>query len=163
GIAIAVQRAPSGLAALVFGSVPLWTTLFDRLFWGGRLVRAELAGIALGVAGVALVSCRGALESASTAALRPMTAAAAQAPGRVLTGRWPLPPGGLGPATQMLSGGVLLLGASAVLGERASSPPRASVLALAYVVVFGSMLVYSVLAYLLRNARPALATSHAYV
>jgi drug/metabolite transporter (DMT)-like permease len=37
------------------------------------------------------------------------------------------------------------------------------VLALGYVIVLGSMIVYSALGYLLRNARPALASSHAYV
>src|SRR4051812_15202192 len=39
GAAIALQHVPTGLAALVFGSVPLWTSLFDGLL-GGRIRRA---------------------------------------------------------------------------------------------------------------------------
>src|SRR5580700_9181556 len=60
--AIALTRVPSGLAALVFGTVPLWTALFDRLA-GGRLRRLEVAGLCVGFAGVALVAARGALRA----------------------------------------------------------------------------------------------------
>jgi drug/metabolite transporter (DMT)-like permease len=83
----------------------------------------------------------------------------------VLTRRLRLPPGILGTAAQILGGGVLLLVASVVRGERSpvAMPHASSVLALGYLVVFGTMLVYSALGYLLRNARPALASSHAYV
>jgi drug/metabolite transporter (DMT)-like permease len=164
GIAIAVQRMPSGLAALMFGSVPLWTALFDRL-WGGRLARAEIAGLLVGAAGVALVSLRGALRADPAVATILVAAAAAHALGFVLTRRLRLPAGILGTATQILSGGVLLLVVSVASGERSSAaaPGVGSVLALGYLVVFGSMLVYSALGYLLRNARPALASSHAYV
>ena len=44
--AVGIKRVPSGLAALVFGSVPLWTSLIDRL-WGGKLRRSEIAGLAI--------------------------------------------------------------------------------------------------------------------
>jgi drug/metabolite transporter (DMT)-like permease len=162
GVAIAVQRVPSGLAALVFGSVPLWTALFDRL-WGGRLGRAEIAGLFVGFLGVSLVSLRGALGADPSGAALLCASAASYALGCVLTRRLPLPPGITGTAVQMLSGGVMLLAASAIAGERASTPSRASLFALAYVIVLGSILAYSAFGYLLRNARPALATSYAYV
>jgi drug/metabolite transporter (DMT)-like permease len=162
GIAIAVQRAPSGLAALVFGSVPLWTVLFDRLR-GGRLARADIGGLALGIAGVALVSSRGALRGDPIAAGVLVTAAAGHGLGCALTRRMPIPPGPLGQAAQMVSGGVLLLVASAATGEHMTTPGVRSVLALGYEIAFGSILVYCALGYLLRHARPALATSHAYV
>jgi drug/metabolite transporter (DMT)-like permease len=162
GIALAVQRMPSGLAALVFGSVPLWAALFDRL-WGGRLARCEVAGLAVGALGVALVSLRGALSADPRVATILLAAAASHALGFVLTRRLRLPPGILGTAAQLLCGGASLLAASLVRGERGAPPPLSSVLALGYVIVPGSMLVYSALGYLLRNARPALASSHAYV
>jgi drug/metabolite transporter (DMT)-like permease len=162
GIAVAVQRVPSGLAALVFGSVPLWAALFDRL-WGGKLSRMELAGLALGVVGVILVSQRGALHADAFAAGVLVVAAASHALGCVLTRRLPLPPGLVGPAAQMVSGGAVLLAVSAAMGEPWPQASTASLVALGYVIVFGSMLVYSALGYLLRNARPALATSHMYV
>jgi drug/metabolite transporter (DMT)-like permease len=162
GIALAVQRMPSGLAALVFGSVPLWTALFDR-FWGGRLSRTEVVGLILGALGVAVASLRGALRADPAVAAILLVAAAAHALGFVLTRRLRLPAGILGTATQMLAGGVLLLVVSVARGERAPMPGARSVVALGYVIVLGSMLVYSALGYLLRNARPALASSHAYV
>src|ERR687885_743346 len=37
GIAWAEQRVPTGTAALVVATVPLWTGLLDRLFTGARL------------------------------------------------------------------------------------------------------------------------------
>jgi drug/metabolite transporter (DMT)-like permease len=162
GIAVAVQRVPSGLAALVFGSVPLWTALFDRL-WGGKLSRAELAGLALGVVGVILVSQRGALHADGAMAGVLVAAAASHALGFVLTRRLALPHGVVGSAAQMVSGGAILLAVSTAIGEHAPPPSTASLLALGYVIFFGSMLVYSALGYLIRNARPALATSHMYV
>jgi drug/metabolite transporter (DMT)-like permease len=162
GIAVAVHRVPSGLCALIFGSVPLWTAIFDR-FWGGRLARVELAGLALGTLGVGLVSARGALRADSTAGSVLLVAAASHALGFVLTRRLPIPRGSLGTAAQMVSGGAVLLAASVLGGEVMTTPSRPAVLALVYLVVFSSMLVYSALGYLIRNARPALTTSHAYV
>ena len=130
GIGIAVQRAPSGLAALVFGSVPLWTVLFDRLR-GGRLARAEIGGLVLGLAGVALVSSRGALRAIRSprgprhGGREPRARVRAHTPAAI-------PSGPLGPATQMVSGGMFLLVASAAIGEHMATPTTASVLALGY-------------------------------
>jgi drug/metabolite transporter (DMT)-like permease len=74
-----------------------------------------------------------------------------------------LPAGVLGTAAQMTAGGALLLIGSLARGERPGAPSASALAALAYLVVFGSMLAYSAFGYLLRNARPALATSYAYV
>ena len=74
-----------------------------------------------------------------------------------------LPAGVLGTAAQMTAGGALLMIGSLAHGERPGAPSAGAVAAPAYLVVFGSMLAYSAFGYLLRNARPALATSYAYV
>lgn len=67
-------------------------------------------------------------------------------------------------ATQMLTGGVLLTVLAPVFGERITEMPGlSSWLALAYLIVFGSMIAFSAYMYLLRTVRPALATSYAYV
>ena len=53
---------------------------------------------------------------------------------------------------------------SRVLGEPIpSAVTTKSALAIAYLVVFGSLVAFSAYGYLLRNTRPALATSYAYV
>ena len=162
GAAVALQRVPSGLAALVFGSVPLWTSLFDWLC-GGKIRRVEIGGLLLGLAGVLVVSMRGALRADPVGAAMIVAAAASYAFGCVATRRLKLPAGVLGTAAQMTAGGVLLLVGSVMRGERLVAPSGASVAALAYLVVFGSMLAYSAFGYLLRNTRAALATSYAYV
>ncbi|HEU4407329.1 MAG TPA: drug/metabolite exporter YedA [Polyangiaceae bacterium] len=160
--ACALKRIPSGLGALLFASVPLWTSVFDRL-WGGRLRRAEIAGLALGFAGVALVSSRGNLGQDPLGAALMLAGAASYALGCVATRRLALPEGALGTAAQMLVAGPALLAASFALGEPPQAPTPRSLFAMAYLVAFGTLLAYTAFGYLLRNARPALATSYAFV
>jgi drug/metabolite transporter (DMT)-like permease len=146
----------------VFGSVPLWTSIFDALL-GGKIRRVEIGGLVLGLAGVLVVSTRGALRADPIGAVMIVGAAASYSLGCVATRRMKLPRGVLGTAAQMTAGGAMLLVASAARGEPLVVPSGGSIAALAYLVVFGSMLAYSAFGYLLRNARPALATSYAYV
>ncbi|MFT3768986.1 MAG: drug/metabolite exporter YedA [Minicystis sp.] len=160
--AVAIARVPSGLAALVFASVPLWTALFDRLR-GGRLRGLEVVGLGLGFAGVLLVASRGALRAEPVGAALVAFAAASYAFGCVATRRASIAPGVMGTASQMLAGGVMLAVASVVRGERVATPSASALWALAYLVVLGTVVAYSAFGWLLKNARPALATSYAYV
>ena len=160
--AVGIKRVPSGLAALMFGSVPLWTSLLDRLL-GGQLRRSEILGLAVGFAGVALVSLRGGLAADPVGALLLLGAAASYALGCVATRRLGLPAGIMGTAAQMLTGGALLLAVSFAAGERFILPSPRAAASLAYLIVFGSLLAYVAFGYLLRNVRPALATSYAFV
>jgi drug/metabolite transporter (DMT)-like permease len=160
--AIALQRVPSGLAALMFGSVPLWTALFDRLR-GGRLRPLEVAGLTLGFGGVALVASRGALSADPVGATLVAFAAASYAFGCVVTRRAPLASGVMGTTSQMLVGGAMLAVASGLRGEAIGPVNARAAAAFAYIVVFGSIVAYSAFGWLLKNTRPALATSYAYV
>jgi len=75
-----------------------------------------------------------------------------------------LPPGLMASAAQMLIGGVFVTVLGLILGQRITSvPTMQSLLALLYLITFGSLLAFSVYGYLLRHVRPALATSYAYV
>nr|WP_242544232.1 drug/metabolite exporter YedA [Corallococcus sp. NCSPR001] len=164
GIAVAQNLGvPSGVAALVVGSMPLWAAIFGAAF-GQRPGRAELAGLVLGFAGVALLNLGGDMSGGGVAALAVVVAPAAWAFGSVWSRRLPMPSGLMAPATQMLSAGVMMMALSFVLGERMADavPPRALV-SFVYLVVFGSLVAFSAYGYLLRHARPALATSYAYV
>ncbi|MHA7634275.1 drug/metabolite exporter YedA [Corallococcus sp. M7] len=164
GIAVAQNLGvPSGVAALVVGSMPLWAAIFGAAF-GQRPGRAELAGLVLGFAGVALLNLGGDMSGGGVAALAVVVAPAAWAFGSVWSRRLPMPAGLMTPATQMLSAGVMMMALSFVLGERMADtvPPRAMV-SFVYLVVFGSLVAFSAYAYLLKHARPALATSYAYV
>jgi drug/metabolite transporter (DMT)-like permease len=160
--AVALQRVPSGLAALMFGTVPLWASLFDRLR-GGRLRGLEVLGLAVGFTGVALVASRGALGTDPVGAVLLAFAAASYAFGCVATRRAPLAPGVMGTASQMLAGGLVLAVGSLVRGEGVGPVTARAAWALVYLVMFGSLLAYSAFGWLLKNARHALATSYAYV
>lgn len=163
GGAIGIKRVPSGLAALVFGSVPLWTSLFDWLL-GGRLRRVEVLGLAAGFAGVLVVSLRGGLSSDPAGAAILLGAAASYALGCVATRRLPIPRGLMGTAAQMLTGGILLTALALAKGDRLPEAPSARALgALVYLVVLGSLIAYAAFGWLMKNARPALATSYAFV
>lgn len=64
----------------------------------------------------------------------------------------------------MILGGIAQLLVAALLGERMTRIPAAgSLLALLYLILFGSVLAFTAYGYLLRHVRPALATSYAYV
>jgi drug/metabolite transporter (DMT)-like permease len=64
----------------------------------------------------------------------------------------------------MLTGGVVLAVVATLRGEHIPThAPASSWLAVGYLVVFGSILGFTAYAWLLRNARPVVATSYAYV
>src|SRR3954470_13152944 len=54
-VALAEQRVPSGMAALLLASVPLLMAVLDRTFFGIRLTSGGAAGIAAGLLGVGLL------------------------------------------------------------------------------------------------------------
>ena len=70
-------------------------------------------------------------------------------------------------AIQMLAGGVALLALGIGLGEWQGFDPRAvsatSLLAFAYLVVFGSLIAFSAFSWLIRNTEPTLVSTHTYV
>jgi hypothetical protein len=63
----------------------------------------------------------------------------------------------------MLAGGAILAIASAVRGEPFAAPSARAAWVLGYLIVMGSLVAYSAFGWVLKNARPALATSYAYV
>src|SRR2546426_536524 len=86
------------------------------------------------------------------------------APGARGSRRLPLPKGLMARAAQMLAGGMVLLLFAVLHGERVSAVPTArATLALAYLIVAGSIVGYSAYQYLLSRVRPTLAASYAYV
>jgi drug/metabolite transporter (DMT)-like permease len=68
------------------------------------------------------------------------------------------------PAMEMLTGGVVLFLVAALRGERIpTGAPAEAWLALVYLWLFGSLVAFTAYSWLLRNARPVVATSYAYV
>ncbi|MHC8341155.1 drug/metabolite exporter YedA [Pseudomonas sp. HLT2-19-2] len=153
----------SGVAALAVATVPLFTLLCGY-FWGARNTRLEWAGIMLGLIGIAMLNLGSNLQSSPLGAALLIFAAASWAFGSVWSKHLPLPQGAMASAVQMLVGGVALLIGSALSGEHLESmPPIEGWAALAYLTVFGSIIAFNAYMYLLKNVRPAAATSYAYV
>ena len=162
--ASAEQHVGSGLVAAFIAVTPMLVCGWGLLF-GQRPHRLELAGMAVGVAGVLLL-VRGASFAASPAALASIAGATlAWSLGSVLsTTRLPLAAGAAGFASEMLCGGAVLMALSLALGEQFVAPPRPLALAAwMYLVVFGSLIAFSAYLYLLAHASPAVATSYAFV
>jgi len=154
----------SGLIAAFIAVVPMLTCGWGLLF-GQRPHKLELAGMAVGFAGV-LWLVRGASFSAAPAGFACIAGATlAWSLGSVLsTTKLPLAPGPIGFASEMLCGGAVLMLVSLAMGEQFVAPPQAIALAAwAYLVVFGSLIAFSAYLYLLANASAAVATSYAFV
>jgi drug/metabolite transporter (DMT)-like permease len=161
-VAFAEQWVASGLAAVWIATMPLWMALFAGLT-GRWPNRREWLGLGVGVAGVLLLNREGNLQANPIGAVALTFATLSWALGSVLSRHLSLPSGLMASAAEMLIGGALLLAISIVTGEKLPSPTGRSVLALAYLIVFGSLIAFSAYGYLLRKVRPALATSYAYV
>jgi drug/metabolite transporter (DMT)-like permease len=153
----------SGVAALAIATVPLFTLLCGY-FWGARNTRLEWAGIVLGLIGIAMLNLGSNLQSSPLGAALLVLAAASWAFGSVWSKHLPLPQGAMASAVEMLVGGVVLLIGSALSGEHLQAlPPIEGWAALAYLTFFGSIIAFNAYMYLLKNVRPAAATSYAYV
>jgi len=163
GVVFAEQWVASGLAALGVATVPLWTVLFSGI-WKRWPTRFEWAGLLLGFAGIILLNFEGDLRASPAGAIALIIAAICWAFGSAWSRHLSLPSGLMASAVEMIAGGVLLLAASFLTGEKMNGfPAWHSVGALFYLMIFGSLIGFSAYTYLLSKARPALATSYAYV
>jgi drug/metabolite transporter (DMT)-like permease len=153
----------SGVAALSVAVVPLFTLIFG-LFWGHRNTGLEWAGILLGLVGMVMLNLGSNLQASPYGAALVIFAAATWAFGSVWSRYLPLPAGPMASAAEMIVAGVMLLAFSFFSGEHMDHAPGvAGWLVMAYLVVFGSIVAFSSYMYLLKNVRPAAATSYAYV
>ena len=157
------MQVPSGIAAVMVATVPLFTLCFSRL-WGMPNSRLEWTGVAIGLFGIVLLNTGSNLEGNPWGAALILLASLSWAFGSVWSSRLPLPAGLMAGAAEMIIAGVVLLVASRVTGEHLTvTPSLHGFLALGYLVVFGSMIAISAYMFLLKTVRPAVATSYAYV
>ena len=164
-VCVAETSVPSGLAALVIAGVPVFAILFAWAMSGVRPRWLEGVGVGLALAGMALLNLDMHSAASPSAIVLLLVAAGSWACAMVLQRRLDMPVGPMSAAVQMLGGGVSLVAMSALRGERfvPASVPASAWLALAYLVVFGSIIAYTAFIYLIGHSRPALATSYAYV
>ncbi|HEY4185812.1 MAG TPA: EamA family transporter [Polyangia bacterium] len=172
----AEQWVPSSVAALIIASTPLWMTLLPWL--GGRAKAPPalvICGVLLGLAGVGVLLGGHPTASGAAAVSGPAWAPAililatlSWAVGSLWSRRLPLPASPfLSTAMQMLAAGPLLLLAAAAHGELGHlsmallSPTP--LLAIAFLVIFGSIAGFGSYVWLLRHTSPTRASTYAFV
>ncbi|EOW6510437.1 drug/metabolite exporter YedA [Cronobacter malonaticus] len=157
------QHVPSGIAAVMVATVPLFALIFSR-FFGIQTRKLEWLGVAIGLAGIVLLNSGGNLNGNPWGALLILIGSLSWAFGSVYGSRIELPTGMMAGAMEMLAAGLVLMAASLLTGERMTVMPDLSgFLAVGYLALFGSVIAINAYMYLIRNVSPAVATSYAYV
>jgi len=168
----AEQRVPSGLAALIVSSVPIWMAVLEGIEKRSRPAPSVIAGLLLGVAGIGLlvapgrVGGNGHVDLLGAVAL--LTAAFSWSFGSLYSRRAALPSATLmATAMEMLAGGGLLWIFGLAFGEGRRLDLAAisarSALALGYLIVFGSLIGFSAYIWILKVSTPARVSTYAYV
>jgi drug/metabolite transporter (DMT)-like permease len=133
---------------------------------GCRLSRATVAGIAIGLLGVALLVGPSAAGLDLVAVAAVLGGAIAWAAGSLYARRAPLPRRrDLSAGMEMLAAGILLGIAAVVTGEASEMhvPSVGALAAIAYLVVFGSLLAYTAYGWLLAHVPTKVVATHGYV
>lgn len=173
GVAWSETRIPSGVASLLVAMTPCWMVLFD---WASSRERAPhpgvLAGLALGLSGVAILVGPGSLFGGARidglAATIVLCGTAAWAFGSLYARKAPRPA-----SPQLLSGMQMICGGAALSTVAlmthqwdgfsfATLPPRAA-WSFLWLLTFGSLVAFSAYMYLLTVSTPARVSTYAYV
>ena len=166
------QTVPSGIAGVLVAMMPVWVAVYGRAFLREHLPRLAVAGIGIGIVGVAVlvgrgVTVEGSLDPAGILALiiSPM-AWAAGATFSAHRARLPDDPF-LATGLEMLSGSIVLALAALVTGEVAAFRPSDvstdSLLATVYLTAVGSLVAFTAFAWVIRHAPLPLVATYAFV
>ncbi len=170
GVVLAELFIPSGVAAVLVATVPIWLAVFDAALTRRRPSGLVIGGLIAGLTGVAvlLVPIEGldGLDPIGVGLV--VVAAISWAAGSIYARRAPLPRSGLlGTGMEMLAGGLVLMAAGVLIGEIGRTDVGAfssrSLLALAYLVVFGSIVAFTAYSWLLANVPVSTVGTYAYV
>jgi drug/metabolite transporter (DMT)-like permease len=168
GVSVAETRLPSGVAALLVATVPLWMIVFAWPVEHQRVTARAAAGLAIGLVGVAVLVGAGLSGGGMSGVFIVLGASAAWGLGSVLSHRLPVPGDAmLAAAIEMLAGGVVLLAVAAASGEFSrvhwSAVPATSWIALAYLIGPGSILAFTAYGYALSHLPVPTVSTYAYV
>ena len=146
------QRVPSGIAAVIFATIPLSTAVFARLAGLESLHPRTLIASVAALAGVALMfssTIEGRFEPARLVAVA-LAALTASLAGVLLKRA----PGGHPFATNAWAqgvGAIVCVAASRVLGETQAVPSGPAWIAIGYLAVVGSVIAFATFAWLLQH------------
>jgi len=166
------EGLPSGIAPLFVGALPVTTLILDRLFFSKRTPNAQsVAGVALGLCGILVLSMN---TMSLSATVRPihvisvLTAGVGWSFGTLLQRRFVPSDRVLGfTCLQMFAGGLFQLLMSLVDREWGGFDPARiqfqSVIAIAYLVVFGSLIAVNCYSFVVAHVNPQKVTTYALV
>lgn len=161
------MAVPSGLAALLIASVPLWVIIL-RAGAGDRPAGRTVAGVLLGFAGLAglvlVTGLRGDISMLGIGLI--MVASISWSVGSWAQPRLPLPGDPFVAAVyEMLAGGLGLMLAGLVRGESVdfAAYSLGPVLAWFYLLTFGSLIAFTAYVWVLQQAPISLVATYAYV
>ena len=169
----AERRVPSGITAVMMATIPVFMALSEILFLKTQRFTMRL-GVALlvGIGGVLVLISRnisfGDSPIDTFGAVALIVAAISWAVGSALTRKLPLPSSkAMSSGAQMLAGGVFLAMVSAALGEfhgfRVQAVTLNAWLALAYLIVAGSIIAFTAYVWLIHHESPTKVGTYAYV
>jgi len=172
-VALSLARVPTGVAALMVATTPMWLVGLDWLSGrSGRPAPQVILGIFVGLGGIGVLS--GVLTPGAGLDVDPwgvlglLLATLGWAVGSIYSRHAPLPKSILvATAMEMLAGGVLVLLLGACLEDWSGfMPANASWSAYAawgYLIVFGSLIGFTAYLWLLREVSAAKVATYAYV
>lgn len=168
----AEQVVPSGLAALLVATEPMWIALLGVIMsYKQNLNLANVSGLILGFAGVLLLTTDHSVAGQSTSLIGVIVlliGTASWSLGMLYSKRAPLPADPVArSAVPLLVGAVLLLATAGVTGEfsgfHLANVTARSALGLLYLIVFGSIVAFTAYTWLLDRCSPTLIVTHTYV
>src|ERR1700756_2871380 len=169
----AERRVPSGIAAVMMATIPVFMTLSEILFLKTQRLTPRLgAALLVGIGGVLVLVSRsisfGDSPIDSIGAVALIVAAIGWSVGSALTRKLPLPSSkAMSSGAQMLMGGVLLALTSWLLGEfhgfRVRAVSLKAWLALGYLIVAGSIIAFTAYVWLIHHESPTKVGTYAYV
>ncbi len=169
----AEKRVPSGIAAVMLATIPVFLAIAETIFLRTQKLTARLVlALLIGLGGVAVLMSRslnlgGApIDKRGAAAL--IVASISWSLGSVFTRKVQLPPSkGMSSGAQMLAGGILLAFTAGALGDfrgfHPSEVSRGAWLALLYLIVFGSIVAFTAYVWLIHHESPTKVGTYAYV
>jgi drug/metabolite transporter (DMT)-like permease len=169
-VSIGEQTVPSGTAALIIATLPLWVAILGRLFFGIVLTRTIVAGTIIGFFGVAVLvwpsGGAGSLDPFGVAVL--LLSPVFWATGSLFSRTAHVPKRPLvGTAMQMLAGSAVLFVLAVITGDlarvRLDGIATESLVAVGYLIVAGSLIGYTAYVWLLRVAPISLVSTYAFV
>jgi drug/metabolite transporter (DMT)-like permease len=176
GVMWSEQHIPTGTTALLIATVPLWVVVIGFVWFRERVRLRETLGVLIGFGGIALLVSASSTAGGTGASGHfdvvgvpvALFSAACWATGSLYSRRAALPSRPLvSTAMQMLAAGAMLGVLGIATGELGQFHPSrvtlGSVVALAYLIVFGSLVAFSAYVWLLQNARISLIATYAYV